>query len=40
MYHISELLHGRSKFLSNLRASLYAEKRILQLALSGWKYLR
>jgi len=40
MFHVRELLYGRSKFLSDLRASLYAEKRILQLALSGWKYLR
>jgi hypothetical protein len=39
MFHVKELLYGK-KFLSELRAELYAEKRIFQLALSGWKYLR
>ncbi|GEM_PF-1805005 len=39
MFHVKELLDG-NKLLSELRAELYAEKRIFQLALSRWKYLR
>jgi len=38
IFHVKELLYG-DKFLSELRAELYAEKRIFQLALSGWEYL-
>ena len=39
MYHVKEMIKNQNSFFSELRADLYAEKRILQLALNGWKYL-
>ena len=39
MFHARELIYG-DKLFSELRAYLYAEKRILQLTLSGWDYLK
>ena len=40
MWHAKETWEGKESRFSELRADLYAEKRILQLALSGWKYLK
>jgi len=40
MFHVKELLVGKRKLLSELRADLYAERRILQLALDRWKCTR
>jgi hypothetical protein len=39
MFHVKELLYGK-KLFSELRANLYAERRILQLALGRWKYIK
>jgi hypothetical protein len=36
MYHVKELLDGKKKFLSELLADLYAERRILQFYLNQW----
>jgi hypothetical protein len=35
MFHVKELLEGRKKPFSELRADLYAIRRILELSLSG-----
>jgi hypothetical protein len=40
MFHVKELLDGKKKLLSELRADLYAEERILQLALGRYKYIK
>jgi tRNA threonylcarbamoyladenosine modification (KEOPS) complex Pcc1 subunit len=40
MYHVKELYNGKKLFLSELRADLYAELRLLQLALNRRKYIK
>jgi hypothetical protein len=40
MFHVRELLDGKRKLFSELRADLYAVRRILQLTLGRWRYIK